>query len=436
MKKLIFILLIISTIVLNADINVDINRFDAGKGIWEIVCNIAYPSQMLEYTRDEGKLIALLDIDIIIKDIETGNTVTDTWTTSSIISKTEQITKEMSLIDQSAFLLSEGSYEITFIFTDIKSENTHQQVETIKLPAVPQIPFMSDMMIALSIEQDTTGGKFARNSYRVVPNPSHETTALNPYLFIYSEFYNLPPERPFLLYFTVLNNENDTVYSLPAKTGITAGSAFIDVAAVNTLALKSGQYTLMATLESDSFSVSNSVDFTKSDRISKQQLSKYELTDEQIENYGRIEYIAMPSELKKLSQLNDAGRHNFLIRFWEERDPKPNNNRLEALDEFISRIKYADKKFSSGSTEGYETDRGRIYIKYGEPDETMVIPHPRGFKSYENWIYYSQGGMQFIFTDIDGFGDHELVYTNVEEEDIPANWRNYVDTDIIRFSRN
>ncbi|MFO8062873.1 MAG: GWxTD domain-containing protein [bacterium] len=436
MKRSVFILLILSVIILNADISVDINRFDAGKGIWEVVCNIAYPSRMLEYTREEGKLIALLNIDIIIKDTETGNTVTDSWTTSSIISKTEQITKEMSLIDQSAFLLSEGSYEITFIFTDIKSENTHQKVQSIDLGAVPQGPFMSDMMIALSIEQDTSGGRFTRNSYRVVPNPSHETTALNPYLFIYSEFYNLPTQRPFSLYFTVLDNENDTVYSLPAKTGVTAGNAFIDVAAVNTLALKSGQYRLLSTLVSDSISVSNSVDFTKSDRISKKQLSKYELTDEQIEYYGRIEYIARPSELRELSKLNDAGKHNFLIRFWEERDPNPNNNRLEALDEFISRIKYADKKFSSGSSQGYETDRGRIYIKYGEPDEEMVIPHPRGFKSYENWIYYSQGGMQFVFTDIDGFGDHELVYTNVEEEDIPANWRNYVDTDIIRFSRN
>jgi GWxTD domain-containing protein len=73
---------------------------------------------------------------------------------------------------------------------------------------------------------------------------------------------------------------------------------------------------------------------------------------------------------------------------------------LKDLSERKRRIEYADQRFTSGSTKGSETDRGRCYIRYGPPDE--IESHPgKG----ENWLYRNwrdTGGKMIFEFDADG----------------------------------
>jgi GWxTD domain-containing protein len=65
----------------------------------------------------------------------------------------------------------------------------------------------------------------------------------------------------------------------------------------------------------------------------------------------------------------DDEREMFIEQFWLRRDPTPETAQNEFRDEYYRRIVEANQRFS-GSVPGWKTDRGRIFVKYGPPDET------------------------------------------------------------------
>jgi GWxTD domain-containing protein len=100
-----------------------------------------------------------------------------------------------------------------------------------------------------------------------------------------------------------------------------------------------------------------------------------------------VRYIITPEEeavFKSLS--NDEERDNFIENFWLRRDPTPDTPENEFKDEHYRRIAYANEHFAAGIP-GWKTDRGRIYIMYGKPDE--IESHPSG-GTYER--PYDEGG--------------------------------------------
>ena len=80
------------------------------------------------------------------------------------------------------------------------------------------------------------------------------------------------------------------------------------------------------------------------------------------------------SDFKKLQ--TDAERRHFIDEFWKRRDPTPDTPENEYKDEHYRRIAYANDRFHDTRLPGWKTDRGRIYIQYGPPDE--IDSHPSG----------------------------------------------------------
>src|SRR5947209_13593334 len=89
-----------------------------------------------------------------------------------------------------------------------------------------------------------------------------------------------------------------------------------------------------------------------------------------------VNYIITDEERKAFKQLKtDEERDQFIEQFWLRRDPDPDTPENEYKDEYFQRIQYANEKFTSGIA-GWRTDRGRIYIMFGKPDE--LESHPAG----------------------------------------------------------
>lgn len=89
-----------------------------------------------------------------------------------------------------------------------------------------------------------------------------------------------------------------------------------------------------------------------------------------------VPYIITDEEkaaFKKLS--TDEEREQFIEQFWERRNPNPGSPENEFKEEYYRRIAYANEHYASGIP-GWKTDRGRIYIMYGPPDENES--HPSG----------------------------------------------------------
>jgi GWxTD domain-containing protein len=89
-----------------------------------------------------------------------------------------------------------------------------------------------------------------------------------------------------------------------------------------------------------------------------------------------VVYIITDEERKAFLQLQtDEEREQFIEQFWLRRDPTPDTEENEYREEHYRRIAYANERFASGIP-GWKTDRGRIYIMYGPPDE--IDSHPSG----------------------------------------------------------
>jgi len=121
-----------------------------------------------------------------------------------------------------------------------------------------------------------------------------------------------------------------------------------------------------------------------------------------------VAYIITDEERKAFKQMNtDEEREQFVEQFWLRRDPTPDTVENEYKEEHYRRIAYANEHFASGIP-GWKTDRGRIYITFGPPDE--IDSHPSG-GTYERPV--AEGGGEtttFPFEDwryryIEGIGN-------------------------------
>ena len=89
-----------------------------------------------------------------------------------------------------------------------------------------------------------------------------------------------------------------------------------------------------------------------------------------------VRWIITDEERAAFKQLsNDEERDQFIEQFWLRRDPTPDTAENEFKEEHYRRIAYANEHFAAGIP-GWKTDRGRIYIIYGPPDN--IEAHPAG----------------------------------------------------------
>ncbi|MCC6538842.1 MAG: GWxTD domain-containing protein [Bryobacterales bacterium] len=100
-----------------------------------------------------------------------------------------------------------------------------------------------------------------------------------------------------------------------------------------------------------------------------------------------VTYIITDEERTAFKRMTtDEEREQFIEQFWLRRDPTPDSSENEFKEEHYRRIAYCNERFASGIP-GWKTDRGRIYIAFGPPDENES--HPSG-GTYERPI--EEGG--------------------------------------------
>lgn len=141
-----------------------------------------------------------------------------------------------------------------------------------------------------------------------------------------------------------------------------------------------------------------------------------------------VPYIITKQERRTFLQLtNDQDRDSFIEEFWQRRNPDPDSRENTFKEEHYRRIAYANEHFAS-EIPGWKTDRGRMYIMWGPPDE--IDSHPWGGTyerpadegggeistyPFEDWHYrYLQGigeNVEVEFVDVRGTGDYVLTPT-------------------------
>ncbi len=125
-----------------------------------------------------------------------------------------------------------------------------------------------------------------------------------------------------------------------------------------------------------------------------------------------VRWIITDEEKKAFMQLsNEEEREQFIESFWDRRNPNPDSEDNEFKDEHYRRIEYANEHFPAGMP-GWMTDRGRMYIVYGPPDE--IESHPSG-GTYERPLEEGGGSTstfpfeQWRYRYIEGIGQEVII---------------------------
>jgi len=150
-----------------------------------------------------------------------------------------------------------------------------------------------------------------------------------------------------------------------------------------------------------------------------------------------VTYVITDEERKAFKKLaTDDERERFIEEFWRRRDPDPDTDENEFKEEYYERIAYANEHFASGMP-GWKSDRGRIWIMYGKPDERETHPMGGNYERpsyegggntttypFETWFYrYLPGvgsGVEIEFVDPTGSGEYRIA-RNPNEKDALLN---------------
>jgi GWxTD domain-containing protein len=146
-----------------------------------------------------------------------------------------------------------------------------------------------------------------------------------------------------------------------------------------------------------------------------------------------VPYIITDEERAAFLQLQtNEEREQFIEAFWQRRDPTPDTVENEFKEEHYRRIAYTNERFSSGIP-GWRTDRGRMYIMWGPPDEieshssgsTYDRPMNEGggqttVYAFDDWRYrYMEGigsNITVEFVDPTGTGEYHITMDPGEKD--------------------
>lgn len=456
MKKLIYTLLFVSALVADVFsqqqagpaagdffINVDFARFknDSQSGYLEVYYGL-YPN-MLKYEKVDGVYHAGVMLKTRILDRLSGEPVAENAFPLKIAEKdTSQPWYRYPLVTQAGFVLPIGDYSMEVTAVDsLASESQDSVSMSFVVSAFSEPVQMSDIEMCKKIARSQNKTDlFYKNGLEVVPIPSLVLgIATSPVLFYYSELYNLTPGQNYTVKTYILDANDNIVrestkqQAYNAETGLLVGNLTIT-------SHPAGKYTFRCVVLDE-----NENEFTRTQKaftifnphinnkaLAEQTevtkaLKKLSLKDMRKE-FEMARYVATENEVLMFPQVDtESGVRDFLVKFWTEvstgRGDKPAITRSDYLD----RVETANKNYGAFGRDGWDTDRGRIYILYGEADEVDRSPADSQTKAYQIWRYYSlDRGVEFVFVDRNGYGNLELVHSNMRGELSDRMWERFL----------
>jgi len=283
---------------------------------------------------------------------------------------------------------------------------------------------------------------FYKNSFEIIPLPTSILGENQPVLFHYFELYNLQNINvgfPLKLNVSVLDSRRN-VHFQKSKEISRATDSRVEVGTVLVNKYPTDTYTIIVSLFDSlkNYSVSSAKKFYVLNPSVEVNDSVYgEITDvfatqfgamseEELDDlFDKSKYIAAGGEIDQYNSLNGKeGKQKFILQFWNQRDTEPSTPQNEFFMEYLKRVEYSNQHFKALGKKGWRTDRGRVFLKYGEPSEIERFPNQIDTKPYEIWYYNEiEGGVIFIFADLTNFSDYQLIHSTSRGELRDDNWQ-------------
>lgn len=378
----------------------------------------------------------LLQIEIN-DSIIANNIINKHWIISNQI--TDSANLDRSLIGLVGFVINKGSYIVNVTGSDANNPLNKKTInENIFVePFLNSNTALSDVQLASNIvpNSENTSSIFYKNTFEVTPLPASVCGEMQPVMFYYTELYNLqaePSNTEMRLDEMIINSRGQLVSSKSKRINKSVNTR-VEVGIVKAYKLSTDTYTLRLNLIDSvaNYGVSSAKRFfvynpsivpadTFQLTISPVLSTTFgAMSEEEIDDlFNKSKYVATVPEMDKYKALStEDAKREFIYNFWKARDENPSDERNENYINYTKRVNDSNAKFSALGKQGWKTDRGRVFIVYGEPSEIERYPNQTDARPYEIWKYESiEGGVVFIYGDLTGFSDYQLLHSTKRGE--------------------
>ncbi len=414
---------------LGFSLSVDYASFRYAKNVNLVELYYSIPYRDLIYYTQNDTILADVRIDYSIHSFFSPDSAVDSvFRHLSLPSFNLAQQRDLTMLDQIVFYARPGKYWLNFTVSNPNPERPDQIgffSDTLEIRDFADSLNLSDIELVAKFARDTTEGRFSKGGLRVMPNPSGQFGVAYDLVNVYLEVYNMVADTfPFEVVYAVLDSNRTPVKTFPTEKRRKSGSSISLTFAIDAKELIPGGYFLfvrvcdLSTLKEVNqykrFSIVNP-------ETSIKHLAFRSLGPEERRYYEMIHFFATEKEQRQFKKLSSQGREKFLEQFWTKHD----------FPEFLARIKYADAHFGFGRKPGRETDRGKMYIKYGPPDEIEDLPMIENTKPQQKWRYYKRG-LILIFVDIYSNGNPQFIYSNSRDDVNHPDWEKYVNPEEVR----
>ncbi|MBK7105862.1 MAG: GWxTD domain-containing protein [Ignavibacteriae bacterium] len=423
-------------------------QYDSTSNFLEIYYSF-YPADF-KLLKEDGQNLIKAKMHIQIQNNSTDELVVNKdWGLSQPVKDSADHKNGKALLGVVGFNLKAGSYNIDISVEDITNKNSRKDYsESINVnPLSRNSIAISDIELATRIvnENANKNSIFYKNTLEVFPNPSIIYSDKSPVLFYYAELYNLKNNSSpkINLEKKLFDSKNNLIYET-SKEVHTNRTSIVEAGIINLKKYPTDTYTLVLKITDDNskkYTTSSKKFFFVNPGISVAKNSKSSLNyintefgvlelEECDDLFEKSKIIADKFELEEYKKFDSLEKkREFLFNFWKKRDESPETQLNEFKKIYLSRIEVANSRYRTLSTPGYKTDRGRVYLLYGEPDEIDRFPNETDTKPYEIWAFNSiEGGVVFIFGDFSGYGLYELLHATKRGELQDPNWFSRIST--------
>jgi GWxTD domain-containing protein len=314
----------------------------------------------------------------------------------SVKSFGESSAKENFNLSYRSFKLTPGKYFIKTTVTDRDSRREYLSNNYYNMRDFSIKPSISDIML---IAQMTN----VEGNNKIIPNVSRNVSENKDEINIFFEIYS-DSSTDYNLDYIVTNKDNKILYESSGKQSVNEGITQIFYTITDSTLLSLGNYILTVRLKDSSDNILAST--------SKTFFSRWVGLPATVANIqeaiDQLIYIANPSEIDYMENGKDEEeKSKRFLEFWKNKDPSPGNVENEVFQEYFGRVNFANEQFSH-YREGWQTDRGMVFIILGPPNNVDRHPFEYNAKPYEIWEYYDIN-RSFTFLDETGFGDYRLI---------------------------
>jgi GWxTD domain-containing protein len=348
-----------------------------------------------------------------------------------------------SAVEMIRFSLAPGRYQLSVNVQDSVSGRAIGSVASIE--GFSRVPPASDLLLSPEIRPATDNDTIPRaaelrwGKMLVTAAAQLELTPLRSRLFYLLEAYSGAEQTGSLRLRVADTAGKAMLTTLPTKVTVPAGGGVLK-GQLELGGLPAGRYTITADLEVAGSPVERSATFWMAglDETLQRDVARREAARGTDEGYfadmdeaalqaakDPLSLVAVSGELGGYSKsLSLRAKRRFLTEFWQRRDPTPSTATNEARQAFYDAVSYANRTYlekGRGAVPGWKTDRGRIFVRNGTPDDMLQRPAAGRSPPYEVWRYRRGKDRYYIFVDRSlGLGNFQLIKTNdVKETGVP-----------------